>query len=116
MKVLSENYQKFIIFTYDDVRNKKTIEVKFKIFIENDTKDDLYILFAKIITEKLILLDYQLDLKEGEDIDGDKFLMTGELYKKGQVINQWNLRKIVITDRIESFRSDKLTFEMTNIK
>jgi len=98
------------------LKGKKTTEVRFKIYIENDTKDDLYILYAKIIVEKLILLDYDINLKEGEDIEGDKFLMTGEVYKKGQVINQWNLRKMVLTDRIESFREDKLTFQMTNIK
>lgn len=40
-------------------------------------KDDLYILFAKIVVEKLILLDFEINLKEGEDIEGDKFLMTG---------------------------------------
>jgi hypothetical protein len=42
--------------------------------------------------------------------------MTGEVYKKGQVINQFHLRKLVLTDRIESFREDKMTFQMSNIK
>lgn len=77
MKVLFQNYQKCIVFTYDDLRGKKTTEVRFKIYIESDMKDDLYILFAKIVVEKLILLDFEINLKEGEDIEGDKFLMTG---------------------------------------
>ena len=51
--------------------------MRFKIYIESDMKDDLYILFAKIVVEKLILLDFEINLKEGEDIEGDKFLMTG---------------------------------------
>ena len=68
--------------------------------MENDLRDDLYVFYAKIIVEKLMLLDYPVDLKEGEDLDADKFMMTGDVYKKGQVINQWNIRKLVITDRI----------------
>jgi hypothetical protein len=80
------------------------VEVKFKIFVESDVKDDLYILFAKIMVEKMILMDYEIDLKVGEDLDADKFMMSGDVYKRAQVINRWDLRRLVITDRIESFR------------
>ena len=42
--------------------------------------------------------------------------MRGEIFKRGQVMNQWNLRKLVVTDRIESFRESKLTYQMNNIR
>lgn len=42
--------------------------------------------------------------------------MRGEIFKRGQVMNQWNLRKLVVTDRIESFRDSKLTYQMSNIR
>ena len=100
MKVLYQNYQKAIIFTYDDLKGKKNSSFKFKILIDNDTKDDLYLLFSKIIVEKLLLFDYEVDLKQGEDLDADKFMMTGEVYKRAQVKNEWNIRKLVISDRI----------------
>lgn len=79
-------------------------------------KDDLYLLFAKIVSEKLLLLDYDIDLKQGEDLDADKFMMSGELFKKAQVKNEWNKRRIVISDRIESFKDNKMTFSMTHLK
>lgn len=110
MKILYHDYEKCICFTYDELRDKKTIEIKFRIFVENDTKDDLYLFYSKIIVEKLILMDYSIDLKQGEDLDGDKFMMVGEVYKRGQIMNVWNQRKLVLTDRIESFRGDKCTF------
>ena len=43
-------------------------------------------------------------------------MLKGEVWKKGQVVNQWNLRKMVLTDRIESFKEDKMTFQMANIR
>mgnify|MGYP000229939288 CR=1 FL=1 len=55
-------------------------------------------------------MDYAVNLKEGEDPDCDKSMLRGEIWKKGQVINQWNIRKMVLTDRIESFKDDKMTF------
>ena len=60
--------------------------------------------------EKLFLLGHEVNLQEGEDLDADKFMMTGDVLKKGQVMNQWNQRKLVLTDRIESFRDNKCTF------
>jgi hypothetical protein len=72
------------------VQGKKTTEIKFRIFLENDTKDDLFIFMAKIIVEKLLLMDYEIDLNEGEDPECDKFIMKGTLLKKGQVLNEWN--------------------------
>lgn len=68
--------------------------------MENDTKDDLYMFFSKIVVEKLILMDYSIDLKQGEDLEADKFMMVGEVYKRGQIMNVWNRRKLVLTDRI----------------
>lgn len=84
--------------------------------MENDTKDDLYMFFSKIIVEKLMLMDYSIDLKQGEDLDADKFMMAGEVYKRGQIMNVWSPRKLVLTDRIESFKGEKCTYEMKNIK
>ena len=49
MKILFEDYRKCICFTYDELRGKKKVELKFKIFVENDLKDDLYILYSKIV-------------------------------------------------------------------
>ena len=100
MRILYENYQKVIIFSYDKTKGKSTPEIKFKISIDNDIKDDLYLLFSKIIIEKMMIMDHQIDLNQGEDLEADKFMMKGEVYKKGQVKNEWNLRKIVISDRI----------------
>lgn len=110
MKVLFEKYEKGICFTYDEVRGKKTVEIKIRVFLEQDTKEDLYSFFAKVIVEKLLLFDYPINLKQTEDPNADKFMMTGELLKKGQIINQWNKRKMILTDRIESFKGSKCTF------
>ena len=43
-------------------------------------------------------------------------MMKGDVYKKSQILGQWNMRKLVITDRIESYKNDKCTFEMKNIR
>lgn len=56
MKVVIENGIKCIVFTYDDMRGKRTTEIKFKIFVEKDQKECLYSLFARIIIEKLMLM------------------------------------------------------------
>ena len=42
--------------------------------------------------------------------------MAGDILKKSQYVGRWDLRKIVITDRIESFKNDVCTFEINNIK
>jgi hypothetical protein len=116
MKVLYEDYQKCIWFTYDDTRNNRSIEIKFKVYIMNDIKDDLYLLFSKIIVQKLTLLSFDVNLTQKDDETVDRFIMKGELLKKSQFFGKWAMRKIVITDRIESFKCDKCTFEMKNIK
>ncbi len=95
-----ENYQKCICFTYNDLLNRKNIEVKFKITIDNDVMDDLYLLFAKIILQKLILMDCAVDLAQEEDPNVDKFMMAGEVFKMGQILGQWKKRKLILTDRI----------------
>ena len=56
MKVVIENGNKCIVFTYDDLRGKRTTEIKFKIFVEKDQKEGLYSLFARILVEKLMLM------------------------------------------------------------
>ena len=58
MRILYENYQKVIIFSYDKMKGSKSVELKFKIYIDNDSKDDLYLLFSKIIVEKMIMMDH----------------------------------------------------------
>jgi hypothetical protein len=60
--------------------------------------------------EKLLLLDYSIDLKQGEDSEVDKFMMSGDVYKLSQIMHQWKLRRLVLTDRIESFKGDKCSF------
>ena len=92
------------------------METKLRIFLEDDVKDDLFVFFAKIIVEKLMLADCFVDVQEGEDLDCDKFIMKGAIFKKAQVLQTWNERFMILTDRIESFRGDKCTFEMKNIK
>lgn len=57
MKILYEQYQKCIWFTFDD--QAKT-ELKFKIYLENDSNDDLYLLFSRILVQKLNLLGYEI--------------------------------------------------------
>jgi hypothetical protein len=93
MKILYENYQKCIWFTYED-------ELKFKIHIENDSNDDLYLLLSKILVQKLTLLEYEIDMDETVNENVDRFIMEGEIMKKSQFIGRWDLRKMVITDRI----------------
>lgn len=36
--------------------------------------------------------------------------MAGELYKLSQFKRQWKMRKLVLTDRIDSFKKEKCTF------
>ena len=38
--------------------------MKFKISIENDARDDLYLLLARIVVAKLTLLGYDIDLNQ----------------------------------------------------
>lgn len=64
----------------------------------------------------MILMSLDVNLKEKDDENVDRFMMEGELLKKSQFFGKWAARKIVITDRIESFRCAKCTFEMKNIR
>jgi len=57
-----------------------------------------------------MLLDCEVDLKSKDDPNADKFMMSGEIYKLSQVMHHWKLRKIILTDRIESYKGDKCTF------
>jgi hypothetical protein len=66
--------------------------------------------------EKLVLLGSVVDLTQGEDPNVDKFVMSGEILKMGQILGQWSKRKLVLTDRIESFKGLKCTFQMKNIR
>jgi hypothetical protein len=66
--------------------------------------------------EKLKLMDHLIDKDSVDDPQVDKFIMNGELFKKGQHLNSWSKRKIILTDRIESFKGEKCTFEIKNIK
>lgn len=86
--------------------------------MENDVKDDIYLLFAKVVVEKLTLMGYDIDMQAGEDLECDKFMIEGKIYKMGQILGQWKQRRVVITDRIESYKGDKnkMTFEMKNIR
>jgi hypothetical protein len=42
--------------------------------------------------------------------------MEGTLLKKSQFLGKWAERRLVATDRIESFRNGKCTFAMRNIR
>lgn len=42
--------------------------------------------------------------------------MAGPLLKKSQYLGKWAERRMVVTDRIESFRGGKCTFSMRNIR
>lgn len=66
--------------------------------------------------QKLNLLGYEIEEKGEEEEEVDRFMMAGEILKKSQFVGRWDLRKVVITDRIESFKNDVCTFEITNIK
>lgn len=51
-----------------------------------------------------------------DDANVDRFIMAGEILKRSQFFGNWAQRKLVVTDRIQSFKGDKCTFEMKNIK
>ncbi len=60
-----ENYHRVIIITYDELsKNPIRTESKLKISLENDSQDDLYLLASKIIVQKLLILDYEIDLNQ----------------------------------------------------
>ena len=40
---------------YDELRGKKKVELDFKIFVENDLKDDLYIMAAEIYKMRQVM-------------------------------------------------------------
>jgi hypothetical protein len=42
--------------------------------------------------------------------------MAGCLLKKSQFLGKWAERKMVVSDRIESYRNGKCTFSMRNIR
>lgn len=75
MKILYEDYQKCIWFTYNDIKNNNNFEVKFKVYINNDVKDDLYTLFSKIIVQKLILSSFNINLLSNDDENVDRFIL-----------------------------------------
>ena len=66
--------------------------------------------------QKLNLLGYEILDKVEEEEEVDRFVMAGDILKKSQFVGRWDLRKVVITDRIESFKNDISTFEISNIK
>lgn len=60
-----ENYHRVIFITYDELsKNPIRTETKLKISLENDSQDDLYLLASKIIVQKLLILDYEIDLNQ----------------------------------------------------
>lgn len=117
VKALYENYQRCLWITCDEQsRNVLGSGLKFKISIENDSKDDLYLLFSRIVVAKLTLLEYDIDPKQQDSPEVDRFMMAGPLLKKSQFLGRWDERWMVITDRIESFKEEVCTFEMAGIR
>ena len=66
MKVAYRGYEKSLLVTVDEVVGKQNREGKFRITIENDSQDDLYLLFARLVLEKIALLEYEVDQNEEE--------------------------------------------------
>jgi hypothetical protein len=60
----------------------------------------LYILFSKVIVQKLLILSYLVDLNMMDDANVDRFIMAGEILKRSQFFGNWAQRKLVVTDRI----------------
>ena len=53
MKVAYDEYQKCLWLTYWDTTNNKTQENKLRLHIVHDVKDELYLLFARIVQQKM---------------------------------------------------------------
>jgi hypothetical protein len=49
---------------------------------------------------KLTLLEYEIDQSQKDNMEEDRFMMTGDLLKKSQYLGRWDERKMIITDRI----------------
>ena len=77
MKIIYENYHKCIYFTYDEIKNHRLQEFKFKVYIKNDVKDDLYRLYSEIIVQKMVMLGHPIDPRECDDVEVDRFVMVG---------------------------------------
>lgn len=71
---------------------------------------------ARIVVHKLTLLEYDIDSTQGDSPEEDRFIMTGEILKKSQYLGRWDTRKMIITDRIESFREGVCTFQIAGIR
>lgn len=66
MKVAYEEYQKCLWLTYEDNSKNHAQEAKLRLHIPNDIKDDLYILFARILLQKLALMNRPFDCQQCE--------------------------------------------------
>lgn len=116
MKVGYEDYQKCLWLTIEDTSKNRIQESKLRLHIHHDIRDDLYLLFAAILLQKLALNGHFADPLQTDDQKQDRFQMTGTLLKKSQFLGKWAERHLVVTDRIESFRNGKCTFAMRNIR
>jgi hypothetical protein len=56
MKIAYEDYQKCLWLTYEDTIKNRPQEGKLRLHIPKDVRDDLYLLFARILMQKLELL------------------------------------------------------------
>jgi hypothetical protein len=88
IKALYENYQRCLWITCEE-ESKGRNEVKFKISIENDARDDLYLLLARILVAKLTLLGYDIDPHQQDCPSSDRFIISGGLLKKSQFLGRW---------------------------
>ena len=65
---------------------------------------------------KLTLLEYEIDQSHRDNLDEDRFMMTGILLKKSQYLGRWDQRRMVITERIQSFKEEVCTFEIAGVR
>ena len=63
IKVAYLSYEKSLYVTVDETVNKHTREGKYRITIDNDAQDDLYLLLARLMLEKIALLEHDIELK-----------------------------------------------------
>lgn len=58
IKVAYEEYQKCLWLTYEDNTKNKAQESKLRLHIVHDVKDELYLLFARMVLQKMALIGH----------------------------------------------------------
>lgn len=116
LKIYVSEYHKVLQLSYLKRENDKELPHKLRMVSHHNTKEEIYDWFANILVRRLRLAAIPVDLTQGEDPEADKILCEGNLPKKSKYLNNWSLRRMVATDRIESFRGNKCTLEIRGVK